>query len=152
MLEISTRGRYSIRILSLMASQPRGYVFAKYEIAEAEDLSCAYVQQLAAALKTAGLVSSQRGKLGGFTLGRPAETITVAEILKATEGPMTLAPCMGREGCRREASCPVHPVWTRATELLDELFGEVTLAQLAQRQANGQPLPFEPDLLALLED
>ncbi len=53
MLEVSTKGRYSLRILILMASRPQGYVFARFEIAEAGDVSCAYVQQLMTTLRTA---------------------------------------------------------------------------------------------------
>ena len=79
----------------MMASQPQGRVFTKHELAEAEGLSCAYVQQLMIALRAAGFVSSHRGKVGGFTLSRNAETITVADVLTATEGQMALAPCLG---------------------------------------------------------
>jgi Rrf2 family protein len=139
MMEISTKGRYSLRILILMASQPQGYMFAKYEIAEAEGISCAYVQQLMTTLRTAEFVNSHRGKLGGFTLARSADTITVADVLGATEGPMAIAPCMGSEGCEREPGCAARPVWSRATTLLKELFSGVTIAQLAAAGVNGNP-------------
>lgn len=139
MLAISTKGRYSLRILIMMASQPRGHVFAKWEIAEAEDISCAYVQQLMATLKTTGLVASHRGRVGGFTLNRAPETVTVADILRATEGQVELAPCLGDEGCDREAFCRAHPMWVRATELFDDYFSGITLAQLAAGEAKAIP-------------
>jgi Rrf2 family protein len=139
MMEISTKGRYSLRILLLMASHPHGQLFTKQEIADEEDISCAYVQQLMTTLRTAGFVNSHRGKVGGFTLGRAAETITVADVLGATEGQLELAPCMSSEKCAREPDCGTRPLWMRATELLNELFGGVTIAQLTEGGANGHP-------------
>ena len=126
-----------------MASQPQGRMFTKHEIAEAEGVPCAYVQQLMTTLRTAGFVHSHRGKVGGFTLARPAETITVADVLRATEGQIVLAPCLGSETCEREPGCPARPVWMRATELLDDFFGGVTIAELVERGANGYPLVAE---------
>jgi Rrf2 family cysteine metabolism transcriptional repressor len=144
MMEISTKGRYSLRILILMASQPQGRVFAKYEIAEEEAITCAYVQQLMTTLRTAGFVRSHRGKMGGFTLARPAETITVAEVLGATEGPIALAPCTGSEHCAREAHCAARSLWAKATEALVDLFTGVTVAQLADGRADGDLLMAPP--------
>lgn len=139
MMAISTRGRYSLRILVLMASQPRGHMFAKYEIAEAEAVSCAYVQQLMITLKAAGFVDSHRGRVGGFTLARTADTITVAEVLRATEGQIVLAPCLGNEKCEREPGCPARLLWMGATKLLDDFFSGVTIAELVGGGANGYP-------------
>lgn len=137
MLMISTKGRYSLRILILMASQPRGNMFAKWEIAEAEGLSCAYVQQLMATLKTAGFVASHRGKVGGFTLARAPETITVADVLRATEGEAALAPCLVHDSCERESICRARPMWVRAQSLVDEFFTGITIAELAAGGAQG---------------
>jgi Rrf2 family protein len=138
-LTISTKGRYSLRILILMASQPRGHMFAKWEIAEGEALSCAYVQQLMATLKTAGFVNSHRGKVGGFTLARAPENITVAEVLRATEGQAVLAPCLGDEDCERESTCRARPLWAEAQGLFDEFFTGVTVADLVEGRAVGRP-------------
>jgi Rrf2 family transcriptional regulator, iron-sulfur cluster assembly transcription factor len=131
MIAISTRGRYSLRILISMSLKPQGHVFAKYEIAEAEGLTCAYVQQLMITLKAGRFVNSHRGKVGGFTLARPADSITVAEVLDATEGEIALSPCLGNERCEREPRCPVRPMWLGAARMLDEYFEGITVAQLA---------------------
>ena len=139
MLTISTKGRYSLRILILMASRPRGHMFAKWEIAEAEALSCAYVQQLMASLKTAGFVASHRGKVGGFTLARSPETITVADVLRATEGQTVLAPCLGGEPCEREPTCRTRPMWARAQDLFDDFFSGMTVADLAEGGVANHP-------------
>jgi Rrf2 family iron-sulfur cluster assembly transcriptional regulator len=139
MMAISTRGRYSLRILTMMASEPQGRTFTKHEIAEAEGISGAYVQQLMIALRAAGFVSSHRGKVGGFTLSRSADKITVAEALSATEGHVVLAPCLANESCEREQDCPTRPLWRGATKLLDDFFSAVTIAQLVEGGPNSYP-------------
>jgi Rrf2 family protein len=136
MMEIPTRGRYSVHILQMMATQPYGRVLTKQEIAETEGLSPGYVQQLLMMLKAAGLVNSHRGKAGGFSLGRPPERITVADVLKTCEGPIVPSPCVAVT-CVREEGCRTHLVWMRAAELLDDLFSRTTIADLAGPDAKG---------------
>jgi Rrf2 family iron-sulfur cluster assembly transcriptional regulator len=137
MMAISTKGRYSVRIMALMASQPQGHMFTKHEIAERAGVSPAYVQQLMMTLNAAGFVHSHRGKAGGFTLAEASEKVTVADVLGATEGKITLVPCLGLETCERSSNCPTRPLWTRATELLDDLFSGVSIAELAVNGANA---------------
>ncbi|MFH0916703.1 MAG: Rrf2 family transcriptional regulator [bacterium] len=137
MMAISTKGRYSVRILALMASRPEGGMLTRHEIARREGVSSAYVQQLMMTLRLAGFVNSHRGKVGGFTLGRAPETITVADVLKATEGQVVLAPCLDGKRCERESDCPTRPLWMSAAGLLDDLFGGVTIAELAGNGASS---------------
>lgn len=164
MMAISTKGRYSMRILLLMASQPQGRIFTRHEIAERDDISPAYVQQLMMVLKAAGFVNSHRGKVGGFTLIRDPETITVSEVLKAAEGPIALVPCQGSEPCVHEPRCACRALWMKAAGLLEDLFCGVTIAQLVEQGralahdwpggpaltpahkplAQAEPLEFEP--------
>ncbi len=135
MMTISTRGRYATRIMVLLAGEPERPL-TKFEIADAEDITAAYVQQLMLALKLAGLVRSHRGRVGGFSLARPAETITVADVLGAVEGEVLPAPCRSTGHCKRASTCPTRPLWEKAADLLDELFGRTTIADLAASAAS----------------
>lgn len=130
MMSISTRGRYAARIMALLASEQHQGRVNKYHIAAAEAISPGYVQQILMVLRTAGLVNSHRGRGGGFTLARPAEKISIADILHAVEGDVTPAPCRGGIHCDRARDCPTRPVWEKATRLLDELFSSTSLADL----------------------
>ncbi|OFW60296.1 MAG: hypothetical protein A2133_10055 [Actinobacteria bacterium RBG_16_64_13] len=131
MMTISTRGRYATRIVVLLASELGQGPMTKYQIADAEAISAAYVQQLMMALRLAGLVKSHRGREGGFSLNRPPETITVAEILQAVEGDIMPAPCRSPGHCERAAACPTRPVWEKAAQLLDDLFSSTVITDLA---------------------
>lgn len=85
----------------------------------------------------AGFVTSHRGKAGGFTLVRAPGMITVAEVPRATEGPIVPAPCLGVGICERQPDCLTRPLWMRAAELLDDLFSGVTIANFAGKGAYG---------------
>jgi len=111
----------------------------KFQIAEAESISPAYVQQLMMALRMAGLVKSHRGRLGGFSLARPPGTITVGDVLKAVEGEIMPAPCRETGHCDRMATCPTRPIWEKAAELLDDLFAATTIASLAEERIPPPP-------------
>ena len=137
MMTISTRGRYASRIMVLLAADPEMRPVTKYQIAEEESITPAYVQQLMMALRSAGLVKSHRGRDGGFSLSRPPEAITVADILKAVEGEVMPAPCRSTGHCERAASCPTRPLWERAADLLNGLFSGTTLADLVAGRTVG---------------
>ncbi len=131
MMNISTRGRYSTRIMVQLATvYPQGSL-TKYQIADAEAISPGYVQQLTMALRLAGLVVSVRGREGGFKLARPPQDITVADVLRAVEGDIMPAPCRVPGHCNRADTCPTRPIWDRAAALLEELFASTTIADLA---------------------
>ena len=135
MMTISTRGRYATRMVVLLAAREPGASMTKNEIADAEGISAGYVQQLMMALRLGNIVDSHRGREGGFSLSRPAEEITVADVLKALEGDVRPAPCHGVGHCVRAEDCPTRPIWEEAAGLLDDLFSKTTVASLAERQA-----------------
>ncbi len=136
MMSISTRGRYASRIMVLLAARPQGAPITKHEIARDEAISPAYVEQLMMALKLAGLVASHRGRAGGFSLARDPESISIADVLHAVEGKVTVAPCGDIHDCDRSSTCVTRDVWMHASHLLDELFEGVTIARLAREEAD----------------
>jgi Rrf2 family protein len=129
---MSTKGHHGTRIALLLAASPDRPV-TKAEIGRAEGITPGYAHQLLATLAKAGLVQSHRGKAGGFTLSRPAERITVRQVLQATEGDLELAPCIDLpECCGRSAVCPAHVLWTQATTLVNDLFDRTSIADLLE--------------------
>ena len=133
-LTLSTRGRYASRIMVCLAENTgRAKRLTRTEIATHEEISADYVEQLMAPLRTAGLVRSHRGRHGGFSLGRPAEEITVADVLQAVEGPLSIVPCVRSETCDRAMNCPTRPVWQRASDALQRVFSETTIADMVNQ-------------------
>lgn len=135
MFSLSSRGRFATRILVLLAGGPETKCFTKQEIADREDLTPAYVQQLMGNLQSAGLVTGFRGRQGGFKLARPPQRITVGETLRVMEGCIHLAPCQDGQNCHRIADCPTRHVWLGAADLLRDYFEQTTIAELAEGSA-----------------
>jgi Rrf2 family protein len=119
----------------LLAATGPGASMTKAEIAAAEGISPGYVQQIMMALRLAGIVNSHRGREGGFTLSRPPELITVADVLRAAEGELMPAPCQAQGHCERAEECPTRPVWEEAAALLNDLFSRTTIASLVEQAA-----------------
>ena len=136
MLNLSTKGRYATRIMIFLAQGDQENPTRIHEIAAAEEIPPAYVEQILMKLKGAGLVMSYRGAKGGYSLSRPADQITVADVLAATEGPICLAPCLNIK-CTRSSICPTMPLWQKACESLSKIFEGTNIAQLV---ASGRAL------------
>jgi Rrf2 family protein len=132
MMALSTKGRYAARIMVYLAIRQGTGPITKYQIAEAEELSADYIEQIMVRLKAAGLVISHRGRKGGFTIGQDPTKMTLGDVLAAVEGPIRPAPCIDTY-CKREASCPTRPVWEEAVAVLEDLFGRTTVAGMAEQ-------------------
>lgn len=129
---ISTKGRYALRMmLDLAQQEPESYSSLK-SVAQRQDISIKYMEAIAAHLNRAGLVISQRGKEGGYRLARPADKITVAEVLHSAEGSLAAVACLELDGqggaaCERAAHCLTLPLWRRLDGIMDDFLSGVTV-------------------------
>ena len=132
MLRMSKLADYGAIVMTYIAQQPERLLSAG-DIAEAVRLELPTVSKLLKQLTHAGLLASRRGVAGGYRLARPAEAISVADILDAIEGrPMGLTECSSTPGlCTRELHCAVRANWQRISGAIRHILAEVTLAELA---------------------
>jgi len=131
MIKLSTKVRYATRIVVYLAMRDEKHPARKQEIAEAENISSDYVEQILIKLKTLGLVRSHRGTKGGFVLALDPRKITVADVIRSVDGSISIAPCMN-EKCDRIPFCPTRQVWEKANAALVNLFSEATIGELAE--------------------
>ena len=96
-MELNTRGRYAVTAMADLAKFGVGEAVPLSAIAERQHISLAYLEQLFAKLRRAGLVESERGRTGGYRLGRPPAGITVAEIMRAVEEGIRMTRCAGED-------------------------------------------------------
>ena len=129
---ISTRGRYSIRILLDLAEHRSGDFIPMKDMAQRQDISLKYIGKIMPLLKTAGLVDSSHGIGGGYKLTRAPEQYTLWEILQVAEGDMAPVSCLQKDAavCDRAAECRTLPVWEKYYELTKDYFQSITLADL----------------------
>ena len=129
---ISTKGRYSIRILLDLAEHYNGSYIPMKEVAARQEISLKYVERILPPLKAAGLIASTHGIGGGYRLTREPEQYTLWEILRIAEGSLAPVACLqsGAEPCTRAAECRTLPVWRRYYKLTQDYFEGITLADL----------------------
>jgi Rrf2 family protein len=134
-MKISTRGRYALRLMLDLAIHQNDHQFVTIKsIAERQQLSEKYLEQIVTKLGRAGLVVSARGPQGGYKMSRTPEAYTVGEILRIMEG--GLAPV--QENSKNLPYCSTEEVWKKLATAIDNVVDSITLADLAQWQVAAQ--------------
>ncbi len=133
---------YAVVVMAQMA-QRGDEVWAAPQISRATGVPLPTVAKILNALVRQAMVFSRRGRTGGFTLSRPAEEITVAEIIQAIEGPIALTACVdGNSGdCEMENLCPMRGNWDKVNQAIRGALSEVTLADMSHSFATFGDLP-----------
>lgn len=107
------------------------------DVARAQDISLAYLEQIVAPLRKTGLLRSVRGARGGYALGRAPEEITVGDVLRALGGALVPVTCLADGGCQREGSCATRSVWQTVHDKLTETLDSITLGDLCLDATEG---------------
>jgi Rrf2 family iron-sulfur cluster assembly transcriptional regulator len=134
-LTLSKRGDYVVRSALCLARAHESGEYRKIrEVVAAMGVPRTYASQILNSLVLGGLATSRAGKDGGYRLARSPETISVLEVVEAGEGPLRPERCALGEGpCRWDSVCPLHEVWSAATEAMCRELGATTLAKLSER-------------------
>ena len=136
-MQISTRGRYGLRAMVDLAMHKQEGPLALRVIAERQEISESYLEQVFTSLRKASLVRASRGAQGGYELVRPAKDITVGDVLRALEGPIAPVLCVENEHCDREKHCITRWFWQDLKEVIDNFLDSTTLQDLADRALSG---------------
>lgn len=151
-MRLSTRGRYAVMaMVELAARQDRAprpspgkntAPVSLAEIAAAQMLSLAYLEQLFGPLRRAGLVASARGPGGGYRLARPAEQISIAAIVEAVDEPIRATRCTegedGGPGCIGGRRCITHDLWAELGEQIRMFLDGLTLRDVVEGEVLGR--------------
>ncbi len=136
---ISTRGRYSIRILLDLAEHNDGAYIPMKDVAKRQEISLKYIEKIMPLLRDGRLIDSIHGIGGGYRLAKPPENITLWDILKLAEGDMAPVSCLQKNAvaCERAAGCRTLPVWKKYYELTIDYFSGITLADLVGAESGN---------------
>lgn len=133
-MKLSTRTRYGMRAIIELAQYEGKRPLQLKAIAERQDISVKYLEQLMSLLRSAGFVRSVRGSKGGYVLGRPADQIRLDEIFRCLEGPVTTTECTEDESyCARSSDCVARDVWKRVEAAIQEVLSSIKLSDLVQK-------------------
>lgn len=130
---ISTKGRYALRLmLDLAENHDSEQNIPLKKVAERQQISLKYLEQIITSLCKAGYVKSIRGSQGGYRLAYPPEKYTVGMILRLTEGTLAPVSCLEDEinQCKRNDDCPTLYVWQRLYSAIAETVDNITLKDI----------------------
>jgi Rrf2 family transcriptional regulator, iron-sulfur cluster assembly transcription factor len=140
-VKLSTKGRYAVMALVDLASQSDGRPVALADIAERQEISLSYLEQLFAKLRRGGLVRSVRGPGGGYLLARSAEETRISDAILAVDEPIRATRCKtgSAMGCRANKSrCLTHDLWEELGNQIHIFLSSVSLADVCSRRVLGQ--------------
>lgn len=137
-MKISTKGRYALRLMLDIALNDAKTPVRIKDIAERQQISDKYLEQIVSSLNKAGFVKSLRGPQGGYRLTKKPEEYTVGMILRLIEGSLAPVACLDDDinNCTRADRCPTLILWEKLYDAISEVVDNITLADLISWQKN----------------
>ncbi len=139
-MKLSTRGRYAVMAMVDLAGHFEGRPISLAEIADRQEISLSYLEQLFAKLRRAGLVGSVRGPGGGYLLSQPANRTRISDVILAVDEPIRATRCQPGQpfGCRaNKERCMTHDLWEELGNQIYLYLSAVTLADVVERRILG---------------
>jgi len=135
MIKVNQKIRYGFRAMIFIARKNKTISVKK--IAESEEIPHAYLEQIIQELKKAGLVKSQRGSVGGFSLAKPADQISLGDIVNALENNICLVDCLSgcQECCDLESNCLAKKGWQEIQQSLINSLSKINLKKLLNQRS-----------------
>ena len=134
-MRLTTKGRFAVTAMIDVALRQGTGPVALAAISQRQNISLSYLEQLFGKLRRRSLVVSTRGPGGGYTLGRAADDITVADIVTSVDEPLDATHCGGHESCIHGGErCMTHDLWVALNEKMLEFLQSVTLQKLVDDQ------------------
>lgn len=154
-MKLSTKGRYAVMAMADLAYHSRGKPVALAEVADRQEISLSYLEQLFGKLRRGGLVSSVRGPGGGYLLAREPQQMRIADIILAVDEPIKATRCTpgSPRGCHsHKGRCLTHDLWEELGNQIYLYLSSVTLSDVCERRVLGTSrLKFElprPEMVA----
>ena len=136
---ITMKTKYALKALSRLAVAPKGQPLLIADIAEQEGIPKKFLELILSELKQHGILTSRKGRGGGYLMARAPEDVTVASVLRVLDGPIAPVPCLSRTAyqrcneCANEATCSVRLVLREAHEASVKVLENTTIADMINR-------------------
>ena len=138
MLRLSTKGQYGVRAMFELARNFDKGPLSIREIANRQDVSVAYLEQLLNKLRKSKLINSRKGPGGGYVISKKPEEISVGMILHSLEGPVAITQCLDptdSKGCKRVDGCVARLLWKSLGEKIETFLDTINLNDLLNEES-----------------
>ena len=132
-MKLTRAADYGIRCVLYMAKKPKGSIVLLKNIYEELDTPKHLTSKIMRKLVENGIVKSFIGTGGGYSLSKPASEISMLDVIECIEGEINLNECTTEDGCPREYSCEVYPVWAEIQENLKTVLGNYNFSNLLKK-------------------
>ena len=145
-MRLTTKGRFAVTAMIDLALRQNNGPVTLAAISQRQQISLSYLEQLFGKLRRHQLVESTRGPGGGYTLGRKATEISVADIILSVDEPIDATHCAGKENCLGESGkCMTHELWSSLNQRMIDFLNSVNLQKLVDDQlAKGLQVEEKP--------
>ena len=136
-MRLSTKGRYAVMAMVDLATESHGTPVVLADVADRQEVSLSYLEQLFGKLRRSGLVKSVRGPGGGYLLSRTCDEVRIADIIMAVDEPIKVTRCKhgSPEGCRSNKSrCLTHDLWEGLGDQIQSYLSSVSLADIVHKR------------------
>jgi len=133
-MRLTTKGRFAVTAMIDLALREHNGPVTLAGISQRQKISLSYLEQLFGKLRRHELVESTRGPGGGYTLGRVAKDVTVADIIFAVDEPLDATQCGGKENCQDDQRCMTHDLWANLNARMVDYLDSVSLQDLVEQQ------------------
>ena len=138
-MKISTKGRYALRMLLDLAVNSKDGFIALRDVAERQNISKKYLEQIVPSLHKANILITTRGFQGGYKLAREPKEITVGEVLRLTEGNLAPVVCLEtqKNTCKRAGECITLGIWEGLQNVIADYLDGITIQDLCDKHAKN---------------
>ena len=147
-MQVTRQADYAVRAVLYLAQLEAGQRASAAQVSREQRIPLTFLAKIVAQLATAGVLRTTRGAHGGMWLGRPAESLSLLEVVEVIDGPVALNACvLNPEACDLAGNCPVRAVWCDAQSNLAQRLAQTNFAQLASQASH--PSEAVADVMAL---
>lgn len=140
-MRLSTRGHYGLKAMYDLARHYGAGPIPLKSVAERQNISGHYLEQLISVLRKGGLVKSVRGAQGGYVLARPPEEIRVGDVIRLLEGPIAPVECVSEiraAECDQADHCITRTVWRRVRDSIAQVMDSISLADMCREEEKSR--------------
>ena len=135
-MKLTTKSRYAVTAMLDIAYHNKGNPISLPEIADRQNISLSYLEQLYSRLKKSGLVESIKGPGGGYMLSKGADDIVISEVIQAVDEDLETTACNGKSNCHNNHQCISHNLWQDLGTEIKNFLSDITLQQVISKNSS----------------